>query len=187
PNLLGSLGLYERAHGEEDRARKFLEAAYAAKTTRTDALLELARYRYADAMAKPEAASSRFSGAQVSSVMLPLRMARKQPPPIATVYELAGDTLLRSDVKLGRDDAVIVIEGAQLFPTRLKLVFQAAVMASELGELQSAHALADHGIRYAPDGTAKKRFEDLKASLPPAPPPPPEPAAKSPPAPAKKK
>ena len=65
----------------------------------------------------------------------------------------------------------MIVEGAQLFPTRLKLVFQAALMAAELNEMQSAHALADHGIKHAPDANARKRFEDLKASLPPAPPP----------------
>ena len=71
---------------------------------------------------------------------------------------------------------LFVAEGAQLFPTRLKLVYQAAVVAGDAGELQAAHALADHGIKYGPDEKVKKRFEDLKATLPPAPPAPPEPA-----------
>jgi hypothetical protein len=75
-----------------------------------------------------------------------------------------------------REDARMVIEGAQLFPMRLKLIFLGAVIASEAKELVPAHALVDHGIRFAPDGPAKKRFEDLKAALPPAPPSEPEPA-----------
>src|SRR5688572_16204031 len=137
PNLLAALGLYERAHGEEDRARRFLEAAYVGNTTRTDALLELARYRFADALAKPAASDARFSAAQVASVMQPLRVARKQPPPMTAVYDLAGDTLVRGTMKPERDDAVMIVEGAQLFPMRLKLVYQAAVMAAELNELQS--------------------------------------------------
>jgi hypothetical protein len=181
PNLLGALGLYERAHGEEERSRKFLEAAYAGKTSRTDTLLELARIRHADALAKPAGPHGRFSAAQISSVMLPLREARKQPPPQAAVYDLAGDTLVRGAAKPEREDAVMVVEGAQLFPLRMKLVFQAAVIAAEVNELQSAHALAAHGIKYAPEGPGKKRFEDLKAQLPPdptpAPPPQPEPKA----------
>jgi hypothetical protein len=170
PNLLGAIGLFERAHGEEERARKFLEAAYAAKINRSDALLELARFRYADALAKPEAGSGQFTGAQVSSIMMPLLAARKQPPPLAAVYDLAGDTLARSAVKPKRDEALMVVEGAQLFPLRLKLVYQAALMALELGELQSAHALAAHGIKYSPDENARSRFAELKAALPPAPP-----------------
>jgi hypothetical protein len=186
PNLLAALGLYERAHGEEDRARKFFEAAYAGKTTRTDALLELARYRYADAVAKPGGTEGRFSAAQVAGVMQPLRLARKQPPPVSAVYDLIGDTLVRGVAQPARDDAVLVVEGAQLFPTRLKLVYQATLMAAELNEVQSAHALADHGIKYAADVNAKKRFADLKATLPPAPTPAPEPEPKAEAAPAAK-
>jgi hypothetical protein len=185
PNLLASLGLYERAHGEEERARKFLEAAYAAKTVRAEALLELARYHHADALAKPEAANGRFSGAQAAKIIQPLLVARKQPPPMPAVYDLAGDTLVRSAVKPSREEAVMVVEGAQLFPLRLKLVYQAALMASEVDELVSAHALADHGLKYSPEGSAKKRFEELKAALPPPPPeaaPAPTPAAPSGPA-----
>jgi hypothetical protein len=175
PNLLAAIGLYERNNGEEERARKFLQAAFVGKTTRSDACLELARYRYADAMAKPGAAEGRFSGAQVNSVLEPLLQARRQPPPQPAVYELVADTWMRSAVKPKHDDAVVVAEGAQLFPTRLKLVYQAAVVAADAGELQAAHALADHGIKYGPDEKVKKRFEDLKATLPPAPPAPAEP------------
>jgi hypothetical protein len=187
PNLLAALGLYERAHGEEERARKFLEAAYVQKTKRSDALLELARYRHADAMAKPAASNDRFSGAQTTAIMQPLLQARRQPPPLPAVYDLAGDTLVRSEMKPTRDEAVMLVEGAQLFPLRMKLIYQGAVIAADAGELIPAHALVDHGIKYAPEGQAKKRFEELKASLPPAPPAPPEPAAKAAPAPVKKK
>ncbi len=74
-----------------------------------------------------------------------------------------------------------MIEGAQLFPLKLKLVFQAGVMARDAGEVRLAHVLADHGIRYGPEAKVKERFEALKASLPPAPP---EPAEALTPAPA---
>ena len=66
-------------------------------------------------------------------------------------------------------DAIPVIQGAMLFPTRLKLVYQCIFLANEIGDTKSAHALADHGIRYAPDAAGRKRFEDAKAALPPAP------------------
>ncbi len=176
PNLLASLGLYEREHGEADRARKFLEAAFVGKSKRIDANVELARFRLADATAKPEAPNGRFSAAQVAAILEPLKLARGQPPPSYALYETAAETWMKSAAVPTREDARMVIEGAQLFPMRLKLIFLGAVIASEAKELVPAHALVDHGIRFAPDGPAKKRFEDLKAALPPAPPSEPEPA-----------
>ncbi len=170
PNLLAALGMHEKSTGEEERARKFLEAAYTGKTQRADALLEIARIRYAAALAKPAGPDGTFSESQVASVIEPLRLARRQPPPVSALYELAADTWARSAAPLKKEEAGLLIEGAQLFPARLKLVFQAAVLAARAGELQAAHALAAHGIKYGPDAAVKKRFEDLKASFPPAPP-----------------
>jgi hypothetical protein len=188
PALLAALGLYEKSVGEEERARKFLEAAFSGKATSPEASLELARYRYADALAKPAVGGTQFSLAQVNSVIGPLRLGRGQPPHMYALYDLAADTLARSAAKPTREDAVLLIEGAQLFPARLKLVFQAGAMAAEAGEIQAAHALADHGIKWAPDDATRKRFTDLKASLPPAPPASAAPAASEPaPAPAAKK
>ena len=63
-----------------------------------------------------------------------------------------------------------MVEGAMLFPTRLRTIFQAGVLARDAGDLQSAHALADHGIKYAPTPEARQRFTGLKESLPPVPP-----------------
>lgn len=169
PNLLAALGMYEKASGENERARKFLEAAVAGKTTRPDACLEVARMRYADALAKPEGPDKMFSAAQVKAITEPLLLGRKQPPHNYAIYDLLADTWARSAVKPKREDAIPVIEGALLFPTRLKLVYQCVFFAAEIGDNKSAHALADHGIKYAPDATVKKRFEDVKATLPPAP------------------
>lgn len=185
PNLLAALGLYERAHGEADRARKFLEAAYAGKSKRIDACVELAKFRFADALAKPEAPNGRFSTAQVAAILDPLKLARGQPPPTYALYETAADTWMKAADSPTRDEARMVIEGAMLFPARMKLVYQAAIVAADAKDLQSAHALADHGIRLTPEGPGRKRFEDLKASLPPAPPAPPEPASTPAAAPAK--
>jgi hypothetical protein len=179
PDLLAALGVYEKNAGENERARKFLEAAFAGKSKRPDANLELARYRYADALAKPAEAGGLFSSAQVSAVIEPLKLGRGQPPHLYPLYELAAETWVRSGMKPKRDDVMIVIEGAQLFPTRLKLVFQAAALAGEAGEYQAAHALADHGIKYSPEAAGKKRFEDLKKTFPPAPPAAPEPETKA--------
>ena len=169
-DLLAALGVYEKEFGEEERARKFLEAAWAAKTTRPDACLELARFRYRDALADPQGAEKMLSSKQVRAVVDPLLVGRRQPPHTYAIYDLMADAWARSEAKPKREDAIPVIEGALLFPLRLKLVYQSLYFAADIGDLKSAHALADHGIKYAPDAAVRKRFEDAKAQLPPAPP-----------------
>ncbi len=167
PNLLAVLGLYENESGSGERARGFLEAAYAAKTTRADALLELARLRYADATAKPDGPGQGLSEQQVRAVAEPLLIARRQPAATYAIYDLLADTWARSAVKITPEDARPVIEGAMLYPSRLKLVYQCIFFAAETGDLRSAHALADHGIKYSPEGPGKQRFVEAKAGLPP--------------------
>ena len=181
PDLLAALGLFDQKNGEPERGRKFLEAAFVAKTKRPDAGLELARLRYADALAQPGGGEGRLAPAQVASILDPLLAVRRSPPHMPALYDLVADTWARSTANPKLDDVKVMIDGAQLFPTRMKLVFIAAGFAADVNELQAAHALADHGIRYAPEGAAKKKFEDLKATFPPAPPSAePPPAAKQP-------
>lgn len=171
PRLLAALGLYDQANGDAVRARKFIEAATTAKVVRPRAYLELARYRYTDALAKP-AAGAQFSGEQAGAIIAPLLLARPQSPPLPEVYELMADTWARSAVRPKREDIVYLVEGVRLFPGRLKLLYLAAGLSSQAGAPDVAHSLADYGLKVAPDAKAKAMFESLKASLPPAPPPP---------------
>jgi len=184
PYLLAAIGLYEKEHGDAAKARKFLEAAFSAKAKRPEACLELARLRSAEALAAP-GADGRLTAAQTAGIIAPLAFAHGKTPLLPAIYDLAGDTWARSAGNPGADDARMMIEGAQLFPTRLKLIFQAGVIARDTGDLRAAHALADHGVKWAPEGSARQRFEALKASLPPAPPAPAE-TAEPRPAPARK-
>ncbi|HUR58671.1 MAG TPA: hypothetical protein VM029_13245 [Opitutaceae bacterium] len=169
PALLASLGLYERAAGEDERARKFLEAAVAGKAVRAEAYYELARYRFADAQAKPGGANGGFSAAQSSGIIELLLTARKQPPAPPAVYDLMAETWARSPTSPKRDDIIALIEGVRLYPGRLKLAYQVAALSADGGMPDVAHSLVDHGIKYAPDITSRARFEELKKKLPPAP------------------
>jgi hypothetical protein len=186
PHLLAALGLYELHEGDAVRARKFLETAVAGKVVRPAAYLELARLRYADAQAKPAGPENQFSAAQAGAILGLLDTARRQPPPVPAVYDLMADTWMRSVDTPKREDVTVLVDGVRLFPGRLKLTYQAAVLCSSAGLAEAAHSLAEHGIRVAPEAAAKARFEALKAALPPAPPetapPPPAPAAATPPA-----
>ncbi len=167
PRLLAALGLYEREAGNADRAKKFLEAATAAKVVRPLAYLELARLRSEAALAAPGAPEGKFSPAQTAGIVAPLFIARLQPPPMPELYELIGDTYARSVDKPKPDVLGMLFEGVDLNPKRLKLVYLAAQLCINTGEFQGAADLIEHGLRYAPAGPAQTRFADLKATLPP--------------------
>jgi hypothetical protein len=165
PRLLAALGLSEHASGEETRARKFLEAATDAKVVRPEAYLELARLRYADALAQPAAADGSFSPAQTTGVLAPLLAARHQPPVSAGFYELIADTWERSASRPTHEDVAVLIEGVRLFPTRLRLIYQSAFVCARAGLTEPAIVLSDFGLQVAREAPAKARFQALKASL----------------------
>jgi hypothetical protein len=165
PGLLATLGLCERAAGHDDRARKFLEAATARKVARPEAYLELARLRQADAVAKP-AAGGAFSAEQVAGITSLLHVARHQPPHLPELYELLAETWRHSAAKPGRDDVLVLIQGATLFPDRLDYVSQTAAFALEAGILDAARTMIEHGLERATDPKLRIRFEQLKAALP---------------------
>jgi hypothetical protein len=170
PRLLASLGLFEHGGGQDDRARKFLEAAVAAKVDEPDAYVELARMRYADAVAHPADAAGNFSTEQRLGIVNLLLGARRLPPPLSGTYELYGDTWGHAATKPTKDDAALLVEGARLFPGRLKLVYQASALCADAGLIEAAYSLVDYGIKVAPDPSARARFEKLKTLFPPEPP-----------------
>ncbi len=169
PNLLAALGLYERSAGNDERARKFLEAATAGKVVRPRAYLELARQRYQAALAKPAAPGGRLSLGQTTEIVSLLLPARSQPPAMPEIYELMGDTLVRGVDTPPKDMLQVLFEGVNLFPRRLGIAYQTAVLCLRAGENKGAAGLIEHGLRYSQDEAAKARFTELKASLPPVP------------------
>ncbi len=169
PQLLAALGLYQHTAGDDDRARKFLEAATAAKVVRPAAYLELARLRYADALAKPGAPDGDFSPAQLASVVDLLLAARRQTPPLAGTYELLADTWAHSPTKPKREEVGVLVEGVRLFPNRLRLLYQTSLFCVDAGMNEVAGSLVDYGLKVAPDAKVRGMFEKLKATLPPTP------------------
>ncbi len=166
PALLAALGIFDHATGEDDQARKFLEAAVAANVVRPAAYLALAQIRFADATAKPEGADGSFSPAQFSRVQELLLTARKQPPSLAGVYELLADAWAHTAVKPKKEDVAVLVEGVRTFPTRLKLLYQASVFCVDADMNDIAVPLVDYGLKIAPDAKSRAPFEKLKATLP---------------------
>ena len=167
PRLLAALGLYERGANNPDRAKKFLEAATAAKVVRPLAYLELARLRFQAAQAAAGGPEAQFTAAQTADIIAPLLVARLQPPPMPETYELIGDTYARSVDNPKPDIMGMLVEGVNLNPKRVGLVYRTAVLFIKIGDFKDAATLIDHGLRYAPPGVPQTRFAELKASLPP--------------------
>jgi hypothetical protein len=163
--LLAALGLQERGAGEPARARKFLEAAVRAKAIRPRAYLELARLRFADAAAQP-AAGEKFSPEQTAAILSVLFAARSQPPPLPEVYEAIGDAWDRCVVSPTAAHLAVLDEGVRYFPRNATLVYQDAALKTKSGLPADAAGLVDLGLRIAPDGATRDKFETLKATLP---------------------
>lgn len=169
PQLLAALGLFEEARGDEVTSTKFLKMAVEQKVSRPEAYLTLAKKHYEEAKA---AAGARpfFKTEEVAAISGLLRIAAQQPPVMSEVYELLADTWQRSPLKIDRADATLLVRGSIQFPLRLRLIYQTAGFCADTQQFKEAHALADHGITYAPDLGTRQSFTELKSSLP-APPP----------------
>jgi tetratricopeptide (TPR) repeat protein len=165
PQLLAALGLQERAAGDLPRARKFLEAAARASAVRPRAYLELARLRFADAAAHP-AAGHAFSAAQTVEILKALFTARSQPPPLPEVYEAIGEAWSRCVLTPTAGHLGVLDEGVRLFPRDAALIERTAELKVKAGLATEAAALIDLGLRVAPVGPAREKFEALKAALP---------------------
>ena len=121
PNLLADLGLAELAGGDEERARKFLEAAFTGKAVGPRAHVELARLRFAEAQAAPAAAGGRLDAAQVARVLEPLKLAHSQPPPLPETYRLLGAACQAGELPPSPAQRQLLDEGSRLFPRDAEL------------------------------------------------------------------
>jgi hypothetical protein len=168
PRLLAALGLNEKLAGNDDRARKFLEAASNAKVDRARAYLELARLRLDAVRAKPNGADGKLDQAQVASVLTPLFTARKTPPPMAEVYAMIAETWSLSAAAPETEHFDVVIEGVRIFPRNTALVLAATLLAAKRGFPERAGELARLGAKVATEPGEKSRFEMLAAAYEPA-------------------
>jgi hypothetical protein len=163
--LLAALGLDEKLSGNDERARKFLEAAAKANVKRARAYLELGRLHLDEAKAKPAATNGQLSQAQVTSVFTPLFTARKQPPPLAEVYSLIAETWSLSEVPPLTEHLAVVFEGVRLFPRDTALLMQATLLAAKRGFPAEARALAERGIKVSTEPADQDRFRMIAAAF----------------------
>lgn len=164
PALLAGLGLVEKELQHAERSRELLEAAVQTNAPRPSAYVELARLRFEQAA--NNAASGKFSAAQVASVLKPLFAARQHPPMIPEAYELIAQTWARSEVAPKPENLAVLDEGIRAFPRRSPLLFNAAQLYQQAGAPQVAASIARLGVRFAGDAATKAKFEQLLATLP---------------------
>jgi hypothetical protein len=160
PRLLAALGLDESLAGHRERALKFLEAATAAGVERPGAYAELARLRL-DAAAR----TAKLDDAQRRTILAPLLVARRQPPPMTAVYALMAETWSRSATRPSPDEFKILLEGVSTFPRDASLLLQVALVAAGHGYTNEALQLAERGQKIATSAAARADFASLAAAL----------------------
>jgi hypothetical protein len=165
PRLLAALGLDEVLAGHDERARKFLEAAAAAKVERARAYLELARLRFDEARRQLKEPDARLTAEQTSAVLTPLFIARGQKPPLAAVYSLIAQTWSLSAAVPQAEHLAVVIEGVRLFPADTALLMQATLLAAKRDFPAEARALAERGAKIAKETAEQDRFRMMAAAF----------------------
>jgi tetratricopeptide (TPR) repeat protein len=166
PQLLASLGLWERTANHDERARKFLEAAAKGKVVRPRAYLELARLRSTEAQAQPAGADGRFSASQTAAILQPLLIARTQPPATPEIYLLIVAALAKSETAPTPEQFAILNEGIRSFPHHAELIYRIADYCLQIGRPQPAAELIEIGLKISPNEKVTKLFELLKTELP---------------------
>ena len=165
PPLLAALGQEEAAAGHDERARRFLEAAVAANTTRARAYAELGRLRLAAGQRALMGPNGKLAPDQWAPVLSVLTTALRLRPPLPETYELLAQGWEESAVKPTREQLAPVIEGVERFADDLELVYRAAILLRDTDYPGSARQLADFGAGRATDALNRERFGTLRAAL----------------------
>jgi hypothetical protein len=166
PRLLAVIGLCEVDAGNDGAARSFLEEAAALNPTlRPRAWFELARLRFAAALAENAGAGPGLTPAQADAVLTPLLRARDQQPPLVEVYELIAGVWAACAEPPPRAQLAVLEEGVRLFPRRSELVHRTAELNVRHGFTDTARWLITLGLTLAPDPAARTRFEALRARI----------------------
>lgn len=165
PALLAALGLHERARQQDERARKFLEAATLAQVANPRAYLELARIRFAEAKAGGGGAPS-LSPEQTGPILHLLMVGSRQRPGLPEIYELTAEVWAISARAPSAEELAVLYVGVKRFPRRVRLVYLTAALALRHGAADTARILIDHGLKLVGDSEVSQHFKALQAQLP---------------------
>jgi hypothetical protein len=165
-DLLAAIGLLELRADDAKAAKMFLDLAAAQKTTRSRALVELAKLRLTDELARSNPPTARLSPPQLAAVLTPLFAARAQPSVSPELYATVARAWEKSAVNPEPAHLVVLDEGVRLFPRDADLVYRTAALKARIGLHADAAALIELGLRNTADTEALGRFKTLQATLP---------------------
>jgi hypothetical protein len=166
PDLLAALGLAELSAAHTARARKFLEAAVAEKTTRTRAYLELGKLRFDEVRAKAATEKRAIDRAEIEFVTRPLDAALTHPPSMVEVYDTLARVWIESPVAPTAQQYAVLLDGARRYPRNFTLIHNAAAVGVKHAYVKECRPLVAHGLKFSP-ANARDAFKRLEAALPP--------------------
>jgi hypothetical protein len=165
PGLLAVLGLFECDLGNDKEALPYLEAAQAARVVRPRVYFELARIRYAAALAKPQGDGNMLNSAQLNVALEPFKIGFEQNPPLLESYRLMAEAWSHGSVILRADQLAVCDRAVKLFPTDPSLLYNIALIKTLHGRPTEAVALAQRGADVSDDPAAKAQFKKLVTRL----------------------
>ncbi|MEZ5414698.1 MAG: hypothetical protein R3F03_10335 [Opitutaceae bacterium] len=164
--LLASIGLCEVDARNDAAAHPFLSAATQGGVVRARAWYELARIEFEQWLAAhPGQKPSREA---LAAVLAQLGTARTQLPPMPEVYELYARIWTVAELPLGQNMLTLLNNGLRLFPNRVRLLHQVAVLMARHGRVEEARGLTERALILVRSPELRRQLEALQKSLPPA-------------------
>jgi hypothetical protein len=174
PDLLAALGLAEAWAGRPERARKFLEAAVAARTTRPRAYAELGRLRFEEVKARAEAENRPLSEEDCRFVLEALEAGVRYPPALDELYNNLATVWVENPTPPTSAQYAALISCVRQNPKNLILAHNVAAAGIQHGYFKEGRLLVEHGLRYASTEKARAAFSKLNEHLAEKAPPPTE-------------
>ncbi|MBC7366665.1 MAG: hypothetical protein H7343_07610, partial [Undibacterium sp.] len=159
PDLLAAIGLLEVDAKETATAKKFLELVANGKTTRSRALVELAKLRLIEALGPLETSTARLSAAQMASVLTPLFAARELPAATPQLYATIARAWENSAINPESAHLAVLDEGVKLFPRKTELVYRTALLKARIGLYSDSAELITLGLQHTTDPEARPVFD----------------------------
>jgi hypothetical protein len=165
PDLLAALGLAEAWAGRPERARKFLEAAVAAKTTRPRAYAELGRLRFEEVKTRAETENRPLSDQDCRFVLEALEAGVRYPPALDELYNNLAMVWVENPTRPTPAQYAALISCVRQNPKNLMLTHNVAAAGIQHGYFKEGRLLVEHGLRYAATEKARAAFSKLNEHL----------------------